>query len=717
MIGDGIVARAGIDDIRAAGAIDRVVAGAAGDGVRSSRTGNRQARGHSRRIDVLEIGDVGRIAAGLIGIAQVHRRGRAQNQRVGAGAAVDRGFRSVIGDSIVACAGRNDIGAARTIDGVVAGTAGDHVGARRAGDGHRRGDSRRVDVLEIGDRSSTERQLVGVREIEDDRCIQDQRIGAGAAIDGGLRAVIGNGIIAGAGADDVRAAATIDDVVAGAGRDGVRARRARHRQRGREDTGVYALEICDIDGVARRLIGAGRNRQIDRRDAARRGKHQHIGSGAAIDRGFRAAIGDRIVARTGIDGIRAARSIDRIVARAARDRVGGRGTRDRDGRCNKRRIDIQEVGDVDRVAGGLVGVAEVDRGRSMQLQGIGSGSTVDGGFRTIIGDRIVAGAAAQGVGATAAVDRVVAAAAGNDVDAARARDRNAGRESRRVDVLEVGDRDEIARRLVGIGKIDRRDRLHHQRVGAGAAIDRRFRAVIGNSVVASTGRDVVGAAVAVDNVVARSGRDVVSAGRAGKGDGGREAAGVEIFKVRYRHRIADGLIRAGGDAEIDGSDSAARGQNERIGARAAIDRHFRAAIGDDVVASAGVDDIRTAAAVDGIDTAAGDDGVGRRRSRHGQRVADRARIQVLEVLHGDAVATRDIRARRRGQIDAGQTGHRAHDQGIVAGVAVDGDFRSPIVDRVVAGAGIDHVGAGIALNDVVAGTGGDGVGGGRTDDR
>ena len=52
-----------------------------------------------------------------------------------------------------------------------------------------------------------------------------------------------------------------------------------------------------------------------------------------------------------------------------------------------------------------------------------------------------------------------------------------------------------------------------QRVGAGVAVDRDFRTVINDGVVAGAGIDGVGAADAVDRVVARAADDGVCAGR------------------------------------------------------------------------------------------------------------------------------------------------------------------------------------------------------------
>src|SRR6202012_874547 len=71
---------------------------------------------------------------------------------------------------------------------------------------------------------------------------QYQRIGAGAAVDRGLGAVIGDDVIAGAGIDDVSAAAAVDGIDAAAGGDVVRRRRPGHRQPVADQVGVQVLE-------------------------------------------------------------------------------------------------------------------------------------------------------------------------------------------------------------------------------------------------------------------------------------------------------------------------------------------------------------------------------------------------------------------------------------------------------------------------------------------
>ena len=63
-----------------------------------------------------------------------------------------------------------------------------------------------------------------------------------------------------------------------------------------------------------------------------------------------------------------------------------------------------------------------------------------------------------------------------------------------------------------MARLTGRGRVHHQGVGAGAAIDRGFGAAIGDGIVAAAGNDGVGAAAAIDGVVARAGRNGVRRG-------------------------------------------------------------------------------------------------------------------------------------------------------------------------------------------------------------
>ena len=111
--------------------------------------------------------------------------------------------------------------------------------------------------------------------------------------------MIGNGIVACTGTDDVSAAAAIDRVVAAAGDDGIGAGRSDHVQIRRQRARVEILEARHIDGVADGLVGAGRDGEIDRGDAAGGRQHQRIRAGAAVDRRFGAMIDDGVVAGAG----------------------------------------------------------------------------------------------------------------------------------------------------------------------------------------------------------------------------------------------------------------------------------------------------------------------------------------------------------------------------------------------------------------------------------
>jgi len=133
----------------------------------------------------------------------------------------------------------------------------------------------------------------------------------------------------------------------------------------------------------------------------------------------------------------------------------------------------------------------------------------------------------------------------------RSRDRDARRQRRGVDILEVGDRDEISRGLVRIRQVDRRGRSEHQRIRARAAIDRNFRAAIGHRIVAGARGDDVGAARAIDGVGAGATGEEVRSGRSGNRNARRERAGVDIFEVGDSDAVARGLIRAGRHTEID----------------------------------------------------------------------------------------------------------------------------------------------------------------------
>ena len=85
----------------------------------------------------------------------------------------------------------------------------------------------------------------------------------------------------------------------------------------------------------------------------------------------------------------------------------------------------------------MIGIAESDRGRGLQHEGIYPSAAIDRILSTAIGDGVVTGAAGDDVSAATAVDCIVAGAASQYVDAGRSdnRDRLRGRQLRCINVL------------------------------------------------------------------------------------------------------------------------------------------------------------------------------------------------------------------------------------------------------------------------------------------
>ena len=337
---------------------------------------------------------------------------------------------------------------------------------------------------------------VGVAEI-DGRCrLQQQRVVAGAAIDAVFRAAIGDAIIPAAAVDDIAAAGAVDRVVARAAGQDVDAGRADDRDRlaGVQRGGVDVLEVADGGGVAAGLIGCT---QVD---VGLGQHHQRVVVDTTIDQRLRAAIGHRIVAGTGMNDVGAAGTVDHIIAGAAGNRVGGHRAGDRHTGRERGRIDILEIGDIDGVAGGLVGVAKVDGDRGRKIERVGSRSAIDQRLAAAIDDRIVAAEAQQRIRAARAVEGVVAGSTGQDVCAGIACQRVGAR--RRAG--QIGDSDQ---RVAG---------RQSCRPGPCRQIDdnasRRTAVVDGIGAAVSNKR--IAAAATVENVVARGTGEPVGVGRA-----------------------------------------------------------------------------------------------------------------------------------------------------------------------------------------------------------
>ena len=327
----------------------------------------------------------------------------------------------MIGDRVVARTGCDHVEAAGTVDRVGARAAGDDIGRSGTGDRDIGGQGRGVDILEVRDPDGIADRLVCGGEIDRGGGLQNERIDAGAAVDGNLGPVVENRIVAGTGKDRIGPAAAVDGIGARTRRDRVGRGRTGHDDALRciQDAGIDALEVGNRGCIANRLVDARRHAEVDACDAARRLQDERVGTGAAVDTNFCAVVGNRVVAGPRIDDIGTAAAINRIGARTARERVGRSRTGDRDAlRCAQcRGIDILEPGDIDRVARGLVRIAEVDRRHSLEDERIGSRATVDGDFRPLVGDRVVTGTAGDHIGAAAAIDCIGACTARDDIGA------------------------------------------------------------------------------------------------------------------------------------------------------------------------------------------------------------------------------------------------------------------------------------------------------------
>ena len=149
-------------------------------------------------------------------MAEVDGRRRAQHQRVGAGAAVDRDFGAVIRHGVVAAAGVDDVGAAAAVDGVVAGTGVIVLAAEEPVTVSAVVIDRRVEVLEIGDAGGIAGGLVGARSNREIDAVTPP-VAASTSVSMPLPpsidvsvAVIDHGVVAGAGVDGVGAAGAVD---------------------------------------------------------------------------------------------------------------------------------------------------------------------------------------------------------------------------------------------------------------------------------------------------------------------------------------------------------------------------------------------------------------------------------------------------------------------------------------------------------------------------
>ena len=297
--------------------MDGVRAVTADDGVATGRTGYGDTGRQKMGVHRLEVGGGGRIGERLIRRGrEIDGRSHLQQESVGSRSAVDRAFGSTIGDGVVAGSRGDRVGATGTVDRVgscaadqVVGTVGagqrDALGRRQCGG---------IDVLEVRDAGQITGGLIGVAQIDVDGSLKDQLVDAGSAVDRGFGASIRDDVVAGTGADGIGSPSAVDRIGAAAADDRVRSDTAGDRHRGIHHRCVDALEVDHRDGIADRLIDTATGTEIDRGDAACRRQDEKVGTGSAGQGGFRAVIGDRVVAGATGDDVETAVAVDRVVA-------------------------------------------------------------------------------------------------------------------------------------------------------------------------------------------------------------------------------------------------------------------------------------------------------------------------------------------------------------------------------------------------------------------
>ena len=276
----------------------------------------------------------------------------------------------------------------------------------------------------------------------------------------------------------------------------------------------------------------------------------------------------------------------------------------------------------------------MDSHRAAQYERVDAAAAVDRNLPAVIVYDVVAASGLDEVGAAAAVDRVAAGPADQHIGGAGAGEGERSRQRRSVHIFEVHYDGRAARRFVGArphGEIERGNPaggLEGQRVDPATAVDRDFRSVKIDGVVAGPGVDHIRAAGPVDRVIARAAGQQAGGRRADDPDARRQRGSIDILEVRDGRRIARGLIRGIGEVHVRGGE-----HHERVRARAAVDLRFRAVIIDRVVARSGMDRIRAALAVDRVAAPAAEDLVGEQRALDRNRLRRRecGGVDILEV--------------------------------------------------------------------------------------
>ena len=179
------------------------------------------------------------------------------------------------------------------------------------------------------------------------------------------------------------------------------------------------------------------------------------------------------------DDVCAAVAVDGFRAGARRDRVRSRGADDRQTAADRRGVHIREALNRSQTAGRLVGgVGEIQVDRCVEVKGSHPGSRADFGFAAVIIDEVRARAAKDDVRSAVAIDRLRAGARGNRVRGSRTHDRKRRGDGAGVHIRKVRDNRSSRDLICGMRQIHAVRDSQIERAGAGAAVNRRFVAVI-----------------------------------------------------------------------------------------------------------------------------------------------------------------------------------------------------------------------------------------------
>ena len=236
--------------------------------------------------------------------------------------------------------------------------------------------------------------------------------------------------------------------------------------------------------------------------------------------------------------------------------------------------------------------------------------------------------------------------------------------------------------------------------------------MIGDGVRTRAGGDDVCAAVAVDRVGACARQEGIGSGRAFDRDAlAREQdRRVDVREVGDRDVVANRLVGTSRHAEVDRGNAARPFEDERVGARSAVERGFGSVIRNRVVAATGEDRVSAATAVDGICARSGDNRVRSRRTDNVDRRSQDRPVDVLEIRDCDSVARGLVGSCGDRKIDRRDASAGSQNQGVARRATIDRGLSAMIGHCVSAASGSNRICSAVSINRVGARTTDDRVG-------